>query len=142
MNFMSVIALCTMLTGSIWHASVQGACGAEPLDEEGKDGMPVVADLVWFETFLGGLQGVELEHKTFSPDGSMFAGYYRDGWDETISIHEAKTGKQIKRIVGHGDFVERFRFSSDGKHLATWSSQRGWKVWNVSTGKLMLELPN
>ncbi len=86
---------------------------------------------------------VTLQHKTASPDGKLFAGYYRDGFDEVISIHDAKTGKQIKRIVGHGDNVTKFQFSQDGRLLASRcinSGRKGWALWEVSTGKLVLRL--
>ena len=84
-----------------------------------------------------------LEHKTASPDGKLFAGYYRDGLDEVISIHDAETGKQIKRIVGHGDNVTKFEFTPDGKVLASRcvnSGRKGWALWDVSSGKLILRL--
>ena len=84
-----------------------------------------------------------LEHKTASPDGKLFAGYYRDGLDEVISIHDAKTGKQIKRILGHGDEVTQFKFTPDGLVLASRcanSGRKGWALWDVSTGNLILRL--
>jgi len=93
--------------------------------------------------FAKGVVRVTLQHKKASPDGKLFAGYYRDGWDEVISIHDAETGKQIKRIVGHGDNVTRFKFTQDGKFLASRcvnSGRKGWALWDVSTGKLILRL--
>ena len=86
---------------------------------------------------------VPLKHKTVSADGSLIAGYYRDGWDEVISIHDAKTGKQLKRIADHGDNVQEFKFSPDGKILASRCSNSGrvgWALWNVETGQLIMRL--
>ena len=117
--------------------SVQLVTGEEPPSDAGAE----KGDLVWLETWVKGEGRVELDHKTFSPNRELFAGFYRDGWDETISIHEAASGKQLKRIVGHGDNVKEFRFSPDGKLLASRSERRGWKVWDVKTGELVLELP-
>jgi len=107
-------------------------------DEAAKKGV-----LVRKEAIENGFYRVKLEHKTASPDGKLFAGYYPDGWDEVISIHDAATGKQIKRIVGHGDDVKKFKFTQDGRFLASRcvnSGRKGWALWDVSTGKLMLRL--
>ena len=141
MHPIRVTALCLVLLVLMWHSASLSACGAGAvLGDDEKNGMPAVADLVQDAAVPGEFKSVELIHKTFSPDRNIYAGYYRYGWDETISIHDAKTGKQIHRIVGHGDAVERFRFASDGKVLATWSLRRGWKLWDASTGRLLLEL--
>lgn len=86
---------------------------------------------------------VALRHRTTSTDGKLFAGYYRDGFDEVISIHDAKTGEQIKRIIGHGDNVTKLEFTPDGKVLASRcenSAREAWALWDVSTGKLMFRL--
>jgi len=102
------------------------------------------ADHAMVESSVGGLQRNVLAHKIFSPDKRLFAGYYRDGWDEVISIHDAKSGKQLTRIVGHGDEVRELKFTPDGKLLASRCVNRGrkgWALWNVSTGELVLRLP-
>lgn len=56
-------------------------------------------ETVMVEALPGGLQPRVLAHKTFSSNKQMFAGSYLDGWEEVISIHDAKSGKQIKRII-------------------------------------------
>lgn len=91
-----------------------------------------------------GVVPTALEFKTFSPDRRLYAGYYRDGWDEIISIHDSASGKQIKKIVGHGDEVRAFKFTPDGKILASRCinrNRRGWALWEVATGKLLMRLP-
>jgi WD40 repeat protein len=101
-------------------------------------------DLVLVEAFDAGLVRKTLAHKAFSPDKKLFAGYYRDGFDEVISIHETKSGKQIRRIVGHGDDVRELKFTPDGKILASRCENRnrkGWALWNVDSGELILRLP-
>ena len=79
------------------------------------------------------------QHKTLSPDGKIFAVWYLDGWDETIAIHDNATGKRKKRITGHGDVVQEFRFSPDGQILAA-KSRKGWRIWDLSTGKQIMML--
>ena len=134
MNFVRYVSLSVAFILPTWHAEALRS-------EDNKNEMPVVGALVPIDSVPGAFKSIELDHKTLSPNGSIYAGFYRDGWDETISIHDTETGRQIQRIVGHGDFVERLRFSPDGKVLATFSPRRGWKIWDVATGTLMLELP-
>ena len=57
---------------------------------------------------------------------------------------DAKTGKQVRRIVGHGDEVVELKFTPDGKILASRcvnKSRSGWALWDVKTGELLLRLP-
>jgi WD40 repeat protein len=82
--------------------------------------------------------------KTFSPDKKLFAIFFRDGFDKIISIHDAASGKQLRYMTGHGDYVVEFKFSDDGKLLAsrcTNSDRAGWAVWDVDTGNLLMRLP-
>ena len=61
-----------------------------------------------------------------------------------ISIHDAKTGEQLKRIIGHGDDVREFKFTPDGKILASRCVNQGrvgWALWDIATGKLIMRLP-
>ena len=83
------------------------------------------------------------KHKTLSPDRKLFAIYFRHGWDEVISIHDATTGEQLQYMADHGDDVVEFKFSDDGKLLASRCINRyreGWAVWDVRTGKLLFRL--
>ena len=98
-------------------------------------------DIVKIKTFGERFDSVELKHKTYSPDKKLYAGFYRDGWDEIISIHDSHSKKQIKRFLSNGDNVSKFKFTANGKLIATFAKTRGWKVWDVSSGKLLLELP-
>jgi len=98
-------------------------------------------DAVLIEAFGPEERQVELLHKTFSPDGRTYVGYYRDGFDEVISVHDTKTRKQIRRFLCHGDNVQEFRFTPDGQTLASRCAKKGWALWDVSTGKLLLRLP-
>ena len=98
-------------------------------------------DAVLIEAFGPEVRQVTLLHKTFSPDGRTYVGYYRDGWDEVISVHDTKTRKQMRRVLCHGDNVQEFRFTPDGQTLASRCAKKGWALWDVSTGKLLLRLP-
>jgi hypothetical protein len=101
-------------------------------------------DLVLIKAFDAGPVRTTLAHKVFSPDKKLFAGYYRDGFDEVISIHETKTRKQIKRFLAQGDEIRELKFTPDGKLLASRCvnpDRKGWALWDVSTGRLVLRLP-
>jgi WD40 repeat protein len=100
--------------------------------------------LVLIKAFDARLVRTNLAYKVFSPDKKLFAGYYRDGFDEVISIHETKTGKQIKRFLAQGDEIKELKFTPDGKLLASRcvnTNRKGWALWDVSTGRLVLRLP-
>lgn len=43
-------------------------------------------------------------------------------------------------MVGHGDAVTRFQFSPDGRMLASFAAKKGWRVWDVATGKEVMTL--
>ena len=118
-------------------------CGSLPALAE-KEPAKEKGDLVLMKTIEERVERVVLDHKTFSKDKRLFAGWYRDGWDEVISIHDAKTGKQLKRITSHGDEVFAFRFSADGKQLAARSEEGDghiWVVFDVATGKKLHRRP-
>jgi WD40 repeat protein len=79
-----------------------------------------------------------------SPDGRMFAlGLY----DGTISLIDSE-GRQIRSLGGKGNTgIEGVWFSPDGQLLASNPVDRdkslstGVKIWNVSSGQLLLSLP-
>lgn len=97
--------------------------------------------LVLVKAFDAGLVRKTLGNKAVSPDKNLFAGCYRDGFDQVISIHETRSGKQITRIAGQGDNVRELRFTPDGKIVASWCRRYGWALWNVESGERILRLP-
>ena len=85
----------------------------------------------------------EITCKALSLDKKLLAVYYREGWDEVIAIREAKSGKELHTLVGHGDNVTKLQFSPDGKTLAARvinKNRQGWAVWDVETGELQFRL--
>jgi len=65
--------------------------------------------------------------------------------DYTIKLWNLKTGKEIRTLTGHGNYVSSVSFSPDGKTVASGSQPDGRgvfgvrdstiKLWNVLTGK-------
>ncbi|MGA9210270.1 MAG: c-type cytochrome domain-containing protein [Terriglobales bacterium] len=73
----------------------------------------------------------------FSPDGRILAvGGYKE-----VRLMDASTGKVIRTLEGHADYVRSIVFSPDGKQLlAGGGPPQQWgeiKVWDVATGALL-----
>ncbi|TLD18062.1 hypothetical protein PspLS_10519 [Pyricularia sp. CBS 133598] len=80
----------------------------------------------------------QVNHVTFSPDGSMIASA---GWDNATKLWNARDGKFINTLRGHVAPVYQCSFSADSRLLVTASKDTTLKVWNVRTGKLATDLP-
>ncbi|MBE9104817.1 serine/threonine protein kinase [Nostoc cf. edaphicum LEGE 07299] len=55
-------------------------------------------------------------------------------WDNTIKLWDVKTGKEIRTLTGHTNWVNSVTFSPDGKFLASGSADCTIKLWQVHTG--------
>ncbi|MEH2395461.1 MAG: serine/threonine-protein kinase [Nostoc sp.] len=55
-------------------------------------------------------------------------------WDNTIKLWDVNTGKEIRTLVGHANWVNSVAFSPDGKFLASGSADCTIKLWQVHTG--------
>ncbi|ETO16124.1 WD repeat-containing protein, partial [Reticulomyxa filosa] len=58
----------------------------------------------------------------------------------TIDIWDVKTGKRLKQLKGHSDFVRCARFSPDGQFVISCSLDKTMRIWNVESGKEMKAL--
>ena len=67
-----------------------------------------------------------------SPDGKLIA---TAGYDKTIRLWEADTGKHVRTIRGHNGAVFDVAFSPDSSLLASASADQTGKVWRVSDGQ-------
>ncbi|MEH2331614.1 serine/threonine-protein kinase [Nostoc sp.] len=55
-------------------------------------------------------------------------------WDNTIKLWDVNTGKEIRTLTGHANWVNSVAFSPDGKFLASGSADCTVKLWQVQTG--------
>ena len=55
-------------------------------------------------------------------------------WDNTIKLWDINTGKEIRTLTGHANWVNSVAFSPDGKFLASGSADCTIKLWQVQTG--------
>lgn len=81
----------------------------------------------------GGLSGVF----DFSPDGKLLAAYNADN---SIRLWDLAAGRELRRFIGHQQFVTCMSFSRDGKMLASTSQDQTARLWDVETGNLRATL--
>jgi WD40 repeat protein len=73
----------------------------------------------------------------FSPDGKLIA---VGGQDNTVRLVDARTGKEVRRLIGHGGEVGPVVFTSDSKRLLSGSEDRTICLWDVQSGKELCRL--
>ena len=74
----------------------------------------------------------------FSPDGKLLASA---GWDRTIKLWNAVTGRQIKSLTDNdsGGFFT-IAFSPNGKMLASGNANNNITFWDIETGRVIKTL--
>jgi len=74
----------------------------------------------------------------FSPDGTIVVAYDTDG---AIRLIDGKTGKEIRKLLGHTFMAHRAIFSPDGSRLFSRGNDSTLRFWDVKTGKELANLP-
>jgi WD40 repeat protein/Leucine-rich repeat (LRR) protein len=80
----------------------------------------------------------EEQNFALSPDGKRMA---LSLYDATVRIMDLETGEELKKLVGHGDFVRCVAFSPDGKWLASGRNNGELILWDAKTGEKVREFP-
>jgi WD40 repeat protein len=72
----------------------------------------------------------------FSPDGKTIAAA---GLDRTIRVIDVLTGKEVRAIEKHKDFIYRVAFNSKGTRLLSCGYSGNVYIWNPTNGQLLFE---
>ena len=74
---------------------------------------------------------ISVDSLSFSPDGKTIAS---GDWHGTVRMWDAQTGIEIRRFIGHTDWVVSLSFSPDGKTVASGGRDGTVRMWDVETG--------
>ncbi|MHC6202356.1 WD40 repeat domain-containing protein [Breznakiellaceae bacterium SP9] len=71
----------------------------------------------------------------FSPDGTQLV----SGAGKTVILWDIATGREIRTLLGHSDYVSSVAFSPDGTQLVSgagdWNTDGTVKLWDAATGR-------
>jgi WD40 repeat protein/sterol desaturase/sphingolipid hydroxylase (fatty acid hydroxylase superfamily) len=81
------------------------------------------------QTFTGSRSAVL--SVAISSDGCRFA----EARGESIKVRDARSGRELLSLDGHGDLVESVAFSADDRAIVSGSVDGTVKVWDAATGK-------
>src|SRR5262249_12118488 len=56
-------------------------------------------------------------------------------YDQTVRVWDVETGREVCRLLGHGNGVRGVAFSPDGQRLATASEDQTVRLWDADKGK-------
>ena len=73
----------------------------------------------------------------FSPDEQTLA---TGSWDKTIKLWDLRTGRLIRTLTGHSNWVLSVAISPDGQMIVSSSMDGTIKLWNLRTGQLIRTL--
>jgi WD40 repeat protein len=68
----------------------------------------------------------------FSPDGKTLGSGSKD---TTIKLWDVTSGRELRTLTGHSQWVRSVAFSPDGKKLASGSEDETIRLWDVTTGR-------
>nr|MCU0480967.1 hypothetical protein [Anaerolineae bacterium] len=69
---------------------------------------------------------------TFSPNGNTVASA---GWDTTLRLWDASTGKELRKLIGHINFIQAVAFNDTGTLLISGGADTTVRLWDVNTGE-------
>lgn len=79
----------------------------------------------------------QVNHVTFSPDGSLLAS---SGFDNAIKLWRARDGQFLRTLRGHVGPVYMVSWSADSRLLVSASKDTTCKVWDATSGKMVEDL--
>ena len=78
----------------------------------------------------GSIKSGIIEEITFSPDGKYLITANSEGWKKPIIVWDIETGQELLTMKGHTEQITGFKFSHDGKILATGSLDGTILLWD------------
>jgi hypothetical protein len=69
---------------------------------------------------------------TYSADGTRLAS---GSWDETVKVWDTASGKELRSLKGHLNWIYSVTFSPDGARLASASNDQTLKLWDAASGQ-------
>jgi WD40 repeat protein len=73
----------------------------------------------------------------FAPDGKLLAVF---GTGAAVTLIDPATGREVRKLEGHGKAVLGAAFAADGRTMVTTSEDLTCRVWNVADGKQLKQL--
>jgi len=68
----------------------------------------------------------------FSPDGRTVISTSRE---KTLNLWDVATGRALRTLSGHSEFINTVAFAPDGKSVVSGSKDNTLKLWEVATGR-------
>jgi U4/U6 small nuclear ribonucleoprotein PRP4 len=74
-----------------------------------------------------------------NPDSSSKVSFASGSMDKTLKLWNYNNEKEICQLSGHLDRLSRIQFHPTGKYIGTTSYDQTWRLWDLSSEKLLYE---
>jgi WD40 repeat protein len=72
----------------------------------------------------------------YSRDGRTLASA---GWDRLVKLWDSRTGRELRTLRGHGNWVMGVAFAADSRNLASFDSDGVLRLWGEPPGRRLVE---
>lgn len=118
-----------------WSVAIAFSPDGKLLASGGLDGEVRIWDTATAETLTTFHAHRKIYTISFSPDGRLLATACVG-----VAFWDIKSGKEVKRFLGHEQGMNAVAFSPNGKFVASGSKDRTARIWNMATGEMMYKL--